>query len=36
MPLFHMGGGGFAPPNYFKNGKWEMHETLGYARKVYY
>ena len=35
MPLFHMWGL-FWPPNYFENGKWEMHETLGYARKVYY
>ena len=35
MPLFHMGGL-FWPPNYFENGKWEMHETLGYARKEYY
>ena len=37
MPLFHMEGGLFwPPPNYFENGKWEMHETLGYVRKIYY
>ena len=34
--ISHGGGAFLAPPNYFENGKWEMHETLGYVRKIYY
>ena len=35
--ISHAGGGAFlASPNYFENRKWEMDETLGYARKIYY